>query len=559
MKSAGKYIKLIFTILLGIVFSYQASAQPYSFIYIQGDKKIPFYIKLEGEMLPKYGKNYYVISQLPASTVNIDVIFPQNAYPAQHFIVQVPENGFREFTLAKTDNKFALYDLQQHFSLPAGNAEDEDHIPGANTISKIASGTGSMANKNPTEKLRQQIPEPNETATLSKKIVATPSSINTTIVSAANEPIFIENIELNNQHPIISPKKENSQITQPTQDQQFTQELKPISKSEIDKTNITPAAKPKITTNEDVPQVQVTKKSVNDQEAINEIEKHPYTRKVTISDNTADEENYHIVQIAQKPIEEKTEEHIASAANQQDTPVKGYYDDQGNFISEAPSTNVRTKPVTTKEPIEQNYTVQIAKQTIVEERPTHTSNYRYTENDGSTTEEVVTKHVGSNTIIDPQTHQPISTTERSGSTYEESYSYTKNTKPITTNDNFDQGDYIAENRSYNRKPTEETATESYKECTKPMDSYTFNELFKGMTQQDDPERKMIYVIKSINDHCFSTSQLRMLAQAMDNERRRFAILKKAYDRTTDKDNFQSLSSLFFADEWKSLFHQIMLQ
>ena len=96
------------------------AGQPYSYIYIQGDKTTPFYVKMEGKMQPRYGKNYCIISELTPGTVNIEILFQQNVYPSEKFTIEVPANGARGFLLDKHKDGYALYDLQKKdYIMPA--------------------------------------------------------------------------------------------------------------------------------------------------------------------------------------------------------------------------------------------------------------------------------------------------------------------------------------------------------------------------------------------------------------------------------------------------------
>jgi hypothetical protein len=88
-------------------------AQPFSYVYIQGDKTTPFYVKMEGKMMPRYGKNYSILSELSGGPIHIEILFQQHVFPPQKFTIQVPENGCRGFLLNKLEHGFALYDLQQ--------------------------------------------------------------------------------------------------------------------------------------------------------------------------------------------------------------------------------------------------------------------------------------------------------------------------------------------------------------------------------------------------------------------------------------------------------------
>lgn len=108
-------------------------ANGFSYVYIQGDKSIPFYVKLEDVMLPRYGKNYNLIPQLAPGPISIQILFQQNAYPAQKFTIVVPENGFRGFLLLNKDGAYKLYDIHQQFYLQPGNKAEDDRAPADNS------------------------------------------------------------------------------------------------------------------------------------------------------------------------------------------------------------------------------------------------------------------------------------------------------------------------------------------------------------------------------------------------------------------------------------------
>ncbi len=111
-------------------------AAQFSYVYIQGDKQTPFYVKLEEDMLPRYGKNYCIIPELAPGIIHIQVLFQQNLYPAQNYTIVVPENGTRGFLLMKKNDEYSLYDIQQQFYLLPGNKAEDDHAP-ENTNSYI--------------------------------------------------------------------------------------------------------------------------------------------------------------------------------------------------------------------------------------------------------------------------------------------------------------------------------------------------------------------------------------------------------------------------------------
>ena len=194
MKLFSKKILLSVFLLVSL----HASANRFSYVYIQGDKQIPFYVKLEDDMLPRYSKNYTIIPQLAAGAINIQILFQQNEYPVQRFTIQVPQDGYRGFLLTKRDNAFALFDIQQHFYLLPGE-EGEDHLPEGNgtdaivsiTESKPIQGNSSVGNSKTKKKVQIEDNSPSP-----------PSN--------PNEPEFINDIELNNDRRPVNniPEKE---------------------------------------------------------------------------------------------------------------------------------------------------------------------------------------------------------------------------------------------------------------------------------------------------------------------------------------------------------------
>jgi len=116
-------LKYSFVLVCFILFFSNVGAQPFSYVYIQGDKTTPFYVKLEGKMQPRYGKNYCIISELRPGPVNIEILFQQHEFQPERFTIQVPANGSRGFLLDKRGAAFALYDLQAKKYLMPGSQE----------------------------------------------------------------------------------------------------------------------------------------------------------------------------------------------------------------------------------------------------------------------------------------------------------------------------------------------------------------------------------------------------------------------------------------------------
>lgn len=184
---------IAFTLLLLVSLSVQAQQQ-FSYVYIQGDKETPFYVKFEDEMLPRYGKNYCIIPMLAPGPINIEILFQQRAFPAQKFTIVVPESGNRSFLLKNKQGAFSLYDLEQNFYLPAGNTADQDQIPASKGIVYNTSNTTIPANKEVFSK-PPTYNQPAQTPTIKKPTYRKPTT--TTTNDSEGQPKFIANIQIN--------------------------------------------------------------------------------------------------------------------------------------------------------------------------------------------------------------------------------------------------------------------------------------------------------------------------------------------------------------------------
>lgn len=192
---------------------HQAAGQTFSYLYIQGDKETPIYVKMEDEMQPRYGKNYCIISQLAPGPVHIQVLFQQNKYPPQSFTIQVPENSYRGFIVTHKDDQFSLFDLQQKTYIPAGVTTDNSTVP-VKTVSDIISATPTKETTTNTVNSGAAITPPaahvlaptttlpvnNDDVAAKKAHIDSLVAINTkTIKKPKDQPQFIDNLVLDNQ------------------------------------------------------------------------------------------------------------------------------------------------------------------------------------------------------------------------------------------------------------------------------------------------------------------------------------------------------------------------
>lgn len=125
-----KNLSCLFLFAFMFLGSAHAQRTVYPFFYFEGDGETPIYLKVEGQMQERYGKNHAIVANLGPGFTNFEILFQQNKYPAQKFYLQVPASGYRGFVLRQVgEQSFALYDLQQHKYIPANNSEEEGAAP----------------------------------------------------------------------------------------------------------------------------------------------------------------------------------------------------------------------------------------------------------------------------------------------------------------------------------------------------------------------------------------------------------------------------------------------
>lgn len=116
-------------VLIFSVFASQSLNAQNSYFYIEGDLETPIYVKVEGMMMERLGKNFCIIPNLAAGATTFEILFEKNKYPSQTFILNVPENAERGFVLSQIEpGVFALFDMQQKRFIMAGNTAEEDEI-----------------------------------------------------------------------------------------------------------------------------------------------------------------------------------------------------------------------------------------------------------------------------------------------------------------------------------------------------------------------------------------------------------------------------------------------
>jgi hypothetical protein len=122
-------MKKLLLILLSMFFVLSLLAQDRNdaVVYIQSDKSIPFYVKMEGQMMERFSKHYVILNNLASGPLHLEILFQQNQYPAQKFVLNVAPSAQRSLVLQKvSDQKFALYDVNYGIYLQEGNKLTDD-------------------------------------------------------------------------------------------------------------------------------------------------------------------------------------------------------------------------------------------------------------------------------------------------------------------------------------------------------------------------------------------------------------------------------------------------
>ena len=147
----NKFVTILITLVLAGA-SVFAQSKNDAVVYIQGEKSIPFYVKMEGQMLDRFSTDYFIINNLAEGTTKFQILFQQNQYPTQNFVVNIPASGYRSFNLQKvSDKEFVLYDVTNHITLKNGNKSEEDVLATSQTeMNSILANARQSKNTNTT-------------------------------------------------------------------------------------------------------------------------------------------------------------------------------------------------------------------------------------------------------------------------------------------------------------------------------------------------------------------------------------------------------------------------
>jgi hypothetical protein len=219
-----KPTKLIFLFAAVCLFFFKTSAQS-SYLYIQGDKEKPFYVKVNGVMSNRYGKNYCIFPQLKEGTWKVEILYEQNTVPSQENSIIIPNNSFRAFLLAKKDGNYALYDIHQQFYLKPGDA---DHYFANQTMTEAPIAVEEKKPEEPKKEIEKpkKVFKAEEPKKEEKKKIEEPQFVNNVVINEADETPANNTIKTNKEEP--KPTTTNPTKTEQTKEVKLESNATPI-------------------------------------------------------------------------------------------------------------------------------------------------------------------------------------------------------------------------------------------------------------------------------------------------------------------------------------------
>ena len=137
--------RFLLSFLLFIVTSFVASAQKYSFVYLESETKDPFYLLLNGKInFSSSLSGFLTIPQLLNGTYDAEIGFVKNKYPAEHFIITI-ENQDLGFVLKKIkEGTFGLMNLQSFDVISAINTSGDSSSLDLSKLEKTPQQSGTI-------------------------------------------------------------------------------------------------------------------------------------------------------------------------------------------------------------------------------------------------------------------------------------------------------------------------------------------------------------------------------------------------------------------------------
>ena len=107
----NKRITILILLVLGMPLTFYAQGK--NFIYIQSERKQPYYVIMNQKTNSSTAEGYIILSQIPQGKHIITIGFPKNLFPEQQFLLDIKEDKGYSFKKI-SDNSWQLFDLNNY-------------------------------------------------------------------------------------------------------------------------------------------------------------------------------------------------------------------------------------------------------------------------------------------------------------------------------------------------------------------------------------------------------------------------------------------------------------
>jgi hypothetical protein len=95
------------------------------------------------------------------------------------------------------------------------------------------------------------------------------------------------------------------------------------------------------------------------------------------------------------------------------------------------------------------------------------------------------------------------------------------------------------------------------DCKSPMSSEDFENFALKILDKTDDDARLKALNKNKGRLCFTTEQVRIIANNLDTQSGRYEVTRILYSQTSDQDNYPRLESLFKTNYLKDKFREII--
>lgn len=492
-------LKLLYLLCSCLLVASGLAAQDASyFVYIQHEKQLPFYVKLNGKLLSSSTKGYVILPRLQAGKVPVTIGFPKSEAPEQQYVIRLTGKRDYGFLLKGTgDKEYALYDLQTFATLKSGGAAPAAEETGDEnvTVARISSDTATPEQKELIDKVQADVE-----AVLGKTGDSAPKKKGG--FAEALDKVVVD--DRPDDMPLEAPKPKPKPVAPAV-------ETAPVVAA-VEEAVETPSKKPRGKRNRS-----------RDREALTDEEKELLSNVLEDEKKAAADEA-----LATATTDTAvTEEPAPAPPKKERKPKKKKDGAEPEFIdfgeSAAPAAGAATKAAAASKAVE----------TVVETTPVTA--------DGEEQPETSAKEAR-------EAKRQKRKAEREAADREAIM------KDSLANVEFYGNTEIKEETKKSKKPTIAMVNS---DCEKVLEVDAFRKLLRTMNSKKKDEDMVDAFRKGTRSVCVSTEQVRALTQLISSEDNRYQLLDAAYPRTYDSQNYGGLGDLLKEDYYKGRFQALI--